>query len=480
MRSLFFSGLLTGALFCLPLVGCQSFNECSSDAECGTSSDGHKLFCTPDHLCALGTPAAGLCTEIYPANPPDNSIVVGALLNIADGNDKLPLEAFKLGIDQVNARRSPDPPLAMHICEVGATDDDPLKAMELLARERHAVAVLGPSTSGKVFAIKDEIIRSGIPLVSPSATSPEISSIGNSSGPVNGLFYRVAPSDSLQGPVLARQLPANPGKLIVLYVNDPYGSGLKDAFLGAATKQPDLTLSYNEPAGGPDKDGTQAVATQIINARPDYLVAITNLYSDTVIADLLNLPMMAPASKIIMADAAKNDNVLALISSGTTPALMNQHLSRITGTAPAVDTSNKTMTGAYPTFVNDFRVKFPGDDPNSSLYTAFGYDALYAVAIAIGAAGGDVTPARVSEMLGRINQFDPATGQCQVNSGNQLVVGQSKYLEAKNKLAAGSGLVLQGASGTICFNPHGDRVAGLYEQWSINTTNKTFTSMPVQ
>jgi ABC-type branched-subunit amino acid transport system substrate-binding protein len=473
MRSLFILGLTLG----LPLLGCQNFNECNADEECGPAADGSRLYCTPDRICAKGTPAVGLCAEIYPANAPANAIAVGALVNLADGNDKLPVEAFKLGIDQVNTRRTGDLPLALHICEVGATEDDALKSMQVLARQRKAVGVLGPSSSSTVFKIKDEVIRSGIPIISPSATSPEISSLGTTEGPVNGLFYRVAPSDALQGPVLARQLPASPGKLVVLFVNDPYGSGLKDAFLGAATKQPDLTLSYNEPAGGPDFSGTTAVATQIRNAAPDYLIAITNLHSDTVITALINLPMMTPLTRIIMADGAKNDNVLNLVGAMPQP-LMNQHLMRISGTAPSVDTSNKTMTGAYQTFVNDFKVRWPADDPNSSLYTAFGFDAFYAMAIAIGAAGSDVTPARVAEMLGHINQFDPATGLCQVNASNQVIVGQSKYLEAKNKVASTSGLVLQGASGTICFTAHGDRVAGLYEKWEINTSNRTFTSTP--
>src|SRR5262249_54199496 len=146
------------------------------------------------------------------------------------------------------------------------------------------------------------------------------------------------------------------GKLSVLYVNDPYGSGLKDAFLAASTKQPDQTLAYNEPSGGPDIADTQAKCTQIINAKPDYVIAITNLYSDTVIKDLANLSMTAPASKIIMADGAKNDNVLALVNN---PSTINAHLMRISGTAPTVDNTNKTNTGAYQTFVNDFKVKWP-------------------------------------------------------------------------------------------------------------------------
>lgn len=476
MRILLTASLLTNLLS----LGCKNWVECNTDSECPVTDAGTKLYCTPDHLCARGTPAGGLCAEIYPANAPANSIVIGALVNTTAGNDKLPLEAFKLGIDQVNQRRAPDPPLALHICEVSATADDPLKSMEVLARQRGAVAVVGPTSSSKVFAIKDEVIRSGIPIMSPSATSPEISSLGTTGGPVMGLFYRVAPSDALQGPVLSHQLPTpfpSTAKLALLFVDDPYGQGLKDAFLSASVKQPDLTISYKEPAAGPDVAGTQNAANMIINTRPDYVIAITNLYSDTVVKDLMTLPQSGPASKLIMADGAKNQNVLNLIGTPPQPA-MNDHLKRISGTAPTVDSGNQTGTGAYQTFINDFKVRWPGDDPAGSIYTAYGFDAIYAVAIAIGAAGANVTPARVSEMLARLNAFDSSTLKCQPNASNQIVVGQSKYLEAKNKLAGNSSLVLQGASGTICFSPHGDRISGLYERWSIDTTAKGWISAP--
>lgn len=490
MRTLLTLGQAIGLTLALPLVGCslsQNFNQCSADTDCGKDTDGSKLFCTSDHICARGTPASGLCTEIYPANSPSNAIVVGALVNVAGGNDKQPLEAFKLGIDQVNMRRSPDPPLALHVCEVSATSADPLKSMEVLARQRNAVAVVGPTSSSKMFLIKDEVIRSGVPVMSPSATSPEISSLGTGEGPVNGLFYRVAPADTLQGPVLARQLPVGfNGKLGLIFVNDPYGSGLKDAFLGAAPKQPDITVSYSEPAGAPDITSTQSAVSQLLAAKPDFVVAITNLYSDTVLKALVPLQTTPTVSKIIMADGAKNENTLLLANSSSTMApfqytvaAMNNHLARVSGTAPTVDNGGS----AYNAFTNDFKVRWPGEDPSSSIYTAYAYDAIYAVAIAIGAAGSNVTAPQVSAMLSHINKFDPTTQKCLVDGGNanQILVGQSSYLAAKNKVAAGAGLVLQGASGTICFNPHGDRVSGLYESWTINTTAPAkFVSTPTQ
>ena len=162
-------------------------------------------------------------------------------------------------------------------------------------------------------------------------------------------------------PVLARQLPVGfNGKLGLIFVNDPYGSGLKDAFLGAAPKQPDITVSYAEPAGAPDITSTQSAVSQLLAAKPDFVVAITNLYSDTVLKALVPLQTTPTVSKIIMADGAKNENTLLLANSSSTMApfqytvaAMNNHLARVSGTAPTVDNGGS----AYNAFTNDFKVR---------------------------------------------------------------------------------------------------------------------------
>lgn len=470
-------GLVLGFGFGFGLPACslnQSFFECNQDSECPTTSDNKKLFCSSEHLCVIGTPKERLCQEIYPAGSPSDAIVVGVLVNTTTGNDLLPLLSYKMGIDQINARRTApgERKIALHICEtgsVGASDDDPLKSTKILARERGAVAVLGPNSSRNVFNIAAEIQSSQMPMMSPSATAPDISGLEG-----NGLFFRVAPSDALQGPILSNQIPTTVTKLGLLYVDDAYGNGLKNAFVNELTKAgrkvPDLTLSYGEKTGTPDFLAMQsadlmAKATQLNNLRPDAVVAITNTFSAEVITALLPLPMSAPATKIYMADGAKNNKSLALIGAAPQPT-MNQHLMRITGSAPTVDDLNRTGSGAYPAFKTDFQAVWKMD-PSTSIYSAYAYDAVYALGIAIGAAGTEVTRARVSEMLLRFSGMR-----------DKVTVGQSNYLVAKSQLAQAPGLTLQGASGSIRFTGHGDRESGLYEVWGFDVTNRKFTSTP--
>lgn len=171
-------------------------------------------------------------------------------------------------------------------------------------------------------------------------------------------------------------------------------------------------------------------------------------------------------SKIVMADAAKNETLLNLLTDAS-PA-MKTHLGRIAGTSATVDVKNSTGTGAYAQLLSTYQQKWKTSATVNN-YIAYAYDAAYAVGLAIGAAGNNVTPTSVSAMLLRLN------GQT-----DHITVGATKYNIAKSKLAAGRGITLQGATGSIRFTPHGDRESGLHEVWTIDTAAGIFKSVPAK
>ena len=72
-------------------------------------------------------------------------------------------------------------------------------------------------------------IPAGVVMVSPSATSPALTTIED-----NGFFFRTAPSDARQGEILAA-LVKEKGitEVAVTYTNNDYGKGLADAFATA-------------------------------------------------------------------------------------------------------------------------------------------------------------------------------------------------------------------------------------------------------
>ena len=91
-------------------------------------------------------------------------------------------------------------------------------------------AIVGPLASDVTVPVGESVIGpAGVPTISPSATAPAITVVND-----NGFLFRSTTSDAAQGPVLA-QLAMDEGfeNVGVLFVNDPYGQGLSQSFVGA-------------------------------------------------------------------------------------------------------------------------------------------------------------------------------------------------------------------------------------------------------
>ena len=103
-------------------------------------------------------------------------------------------------------------------------------AAERLVNSDNVVAIMGADCSGVTGAIAKNVgAPNGVAMVSPSATSPGLSSIDD-----NGVFFRTAPSDARQGVVLADIVMARGiDTVAVTYTNNDYGKGLADAFATA-------------------------------------------------------------------------------------------------------------------------------------------------------------------------------------------------------------------------------------------------------
>ena len=93
--------------------------------------------------------------------------------------------------------------------------------------------IIGADCSGVTRAVLTNVaMPNGIVMISPSATSPALSTIDD-----KGLFFRTAPSDARQGEVMA-QLAKDQGieSVAITYTNNDYGKGLADSFKAAFEK----------------------------------------------------------------------------------------------------------------------------------------------------------------------------------------------------------------------------------------------------
>ncbi|MEX0957427.1 MAG: ABC transporter substrate-binding protein [Rhizobiaceae bacterium] len=116
-------------------------------------------------------------------------------------------------------------------------------AAERLVTSDNVVAIMGADCSGVTTAVANNVaIPNGVVMISPSATSPALSTIED-----NGLFFRTAPSDARQGQVLSDILMSQDIKTVAItYTNNDYGKGLSDSFAGAYEKDGG-TVTINAP-----------------------------------------------------------------------------------------------------------------------------------------------------------------------------------------------------------------------------------------
>lgn len=96
-------------------------------------------------------------------------------------------------------------------------------AAERLITSDGVSGIVGPTCSGATSAVLTNVaIPNGMVLISPSATSPGLSTVES-----NGLFYRTAPSDAREGEILAQIMIDNGVKsAAITYTNNDYGKGI--------------------------------------------------------------------------------------------------------------------------------------------------------------------------------------------------------------------------------------------------------------
>lgn len=103
-------------------------------------------------------------------------------------------------------------------------------ATERLITSDKVAAIVGGDCSGVTTAMLQNVaMPKGIVMISPSATSPALSSIED-----DGLFFRTSPSDARQGEIAA-QILKDRGitEVAITYTNNDYGKGLSNSIASA-------------------------------------------------------------------------------------------------------------------------------------------------------------------------------------------------------------------------------------------------------
>ena len=100
-------------------------------------------------------------------------------------------------------------------------------AVERLVTSDKVNGIMGGMCSGETIASLERVaVPNGMVMISPSATSPALSTIDD-----KGFFFRTSPSDARQGDVMADiALERGVKSVAITYTNNDYGKGLAEAF----------------------------------------------------------------------------------------------------------------------------------------------------------------------------------------------------------------------------------------------------------
>ncbi len=453
--------------------------ECSDDSECHDEY-GVGSYCADDGICEEPE------TREEILSPPCNFDVtgpafqegtrhIGVLLKLTDSDSNELIEPVKravdLAINDINSKGGVDGhEYAAIYCDNQGNNERAREAAQQLA-DIGIEAVVGPGFSSHTLEVAPEIlIPNDIMMISPSATSPEITGIDD-----NNLVWRTVPSDVLQGEVLT-QLVKNvrsqkeSGELggvedgdkaklgMTTREEDAYAQGLENAVItGFSNSFRDsdrfFTMSHPNPGLTEGSDIFGETAISIADRNPDVMmiwgidefwevIRATYAYATDQEETLLE------STIFVGADGAKRSTLAAELAEQT-----DTLGGRIWGTAPG-----KPDPEAYDPY-NLFRFNWNDEieafgDATNHAFISYAYDAVYLFAFASAAAGTFEGPA-MAGVMHRVTS----------DSGTQIAAKRSDFQPGVTELSKGNSIQFRGASGPIRFDDNGDPTTATIELW---------------
>ncbi len=203
------------------------------------------------------TSTAAVTTSTSPSRADDGQLLIGVLLPTTGPGAQLGapmVEAVREAVGRINAAGGVlGQEVELVEIDEGSSASASL-AFDTILNEG-VDAIIGPASSLVALSDLDIAVAAGVLTCSPSATALSLDEF-----PDDGLFFRTAPSDSLQARAIA-QVAEQTGAptMAIAFLDDPYGRGLRDAVRTSARGR-NLTVLTTVGFSGDDDDLTDEVA----------------------------------------------------------------------------------------------------------------------------------------------------------------------------------------------------------------------------
>ncbi|MFD1539968.1 ABC transporter substrate-binding protein [Nonomuraea guangzhouensis] len=300
---------------------------------------------------------------------------------------------------------------------------------KLLAQK--ADAIIGAASSSVSESVIDKITSAGVVQFSPANTSDKFTTIKD-----NGLYFRTAPPDKLQGRVLGDLIVADGSDTVgILAMQDSYGTGLADQVAKTVTDggaEVVERVDYDPKAADFSAD-----VAKIKAKNPKAIVLIGFEETAKVIQELIKQGLPASKHKWYMVDGNLSNTNYVKMPKGT--------LKGVKGTTPGA---------AAP---DDFKGKLTAVNPKLEdfSYAPESYDAMNLIALAAEAAKSDAG-------------VDIGAKLAEVSKGGEKC---NNFKSCVDLLKAGKDIDYDGVSGQVEFNDAGDPAVatiGIYQYGDDN------------
>jgi branched-chain amino acid transport system substrate-binding protein len=280
-------------------------------------------------------------------------------------------------------------------------------------------ALVGTAASGQSLAIIDRVTGAEVVQCSGSNTAPTFTDYGDA-----GYYFRTAPSDALQGPVLAETIIADGHSRVAIAARaDDYGVGLAGA-TAQSLQEAGATVALNETYD-PNAQNFDALVQQVRSAQPDAVVVIAFEEGTRVLQGLIEAGLGPDSVGVYGADGLRSENLPELVAPAN-PAV----LAGMKGTAPASATNEQFLTNLRQFDPDLTEVQFAPQV----------FDCVNIIALAAEAAGTDDPTVFKDEIVGVTKDGTKCTS----------------FAECRRLVAEGQDIDYDGASGPLEFVPAGE------------------------
>ena len=280
-------------------------------------------------------------------------------------------------------------------------------------------AIIGAAASGMSLAIIDKVTGAKVAQCSGSNTAPTFTDYND-----GGFYFRTAPSDVLQGPVLANTIVGDGHSRVALVARaDDYGRGLQDATkkaLEGAGATVVLAETYD-----PKATNYAPVVQQIQGSNPDAAVVIGFEEGTQILQGLIEAGLGPDSIGVYGADGLRNTDLASLVAKGD-PGV----LSGMKGTAPA-SADNAEFVSQLQEFAPDLE---------ELQFAPQVYDCVITLALAAQKANSDDAAVFSKEVVGITKEGEKCT----------------TFADCSAKLEAGSDIDYDGVSGPLDFTEAGE------------------------